>query len=88
MNQSEVEREMIHEEICKDHAALVVSLLEDQTGGDLEQCLSIARAEYDATGSDLWLAVCDNLRVMRCQSASRLGTKLHAYLTGSNEAPF
>ena len=53
----------------KDHAAQIIALLELQTNGNWPECLELARAELDRTGSALWLAVCDGLRLLIRQEA-------------------
>ena len=46
------------------HAQDIIAFLEDITFGNWQECLDIAVFRYEETGSLLWLAVADGIRVM------------------------
>ncbi|MBB93853.1 MAG: hypothetical protein CML68_04505 [Rhodobacteraceae bacterium] len=76
------------DEACQEHAARIIDFLEHQTNGNWQECLDVARAELERTGSPLWLAVCEGLRVLIRQDAVNRSERLHGVLASDDDVPY
>lgn len=77
-----------NDEACQEHAAEIIDSLEHQTNGNWQECLDVARAELERTGSPLWLAVCEGLRALIRQDAVNRTARLHGVLASDDDVPF
>lgn len=76
------------ENLAADHAALIIDFLICHVSTDIQECLDMAKVEYEATDSALWLAVCDGLRSLIRQDCASQSERLLNYLCGKGGIPF
>ncbi len=78
----------IWDEARKDHAAQIMDFLEDLTDCDHRKSLGIAWAQYENTGSTLWLSVCEGIKTLIRQEVTHPSPQLQSYLIGDDDVPF